>query len=108
MRSGRHRSRPARQWVLDNPLLLAAAIGGLARLLSWLLAPQPGALHAALDLMWRFFGFGFRLAAGWLEQNVSGLPEWLALVLMVLVGLLIHLAGDAIWRMIRAMWRGGR
>ncbi len=98
MRSRAHSSRSFTEMIRDNPFLCAAFLAGLTLAA---LKSDVGS-KAILQTMWTVLGFGFHLTASWPEKLIPSADGWLKLALGIMLGLLVYLIADVVWRQVRS------
>ncbi len=91
---------------IDHPFLILGAIA-LAALaaLTWAEPPGGSVVGPVLENLWRWFGLIFRWSAELVPRMLPDLSSGMNLALVGLLGLLVHLLLDAIWRYLRLMKR---
>jgi apolipoprotein N-acyltransferase len=99
MRSKRRTRVPLRQRVRDNPFLIIALLSGLGLALLLLLEPSAGsALDLVLGFLWETLGLGFHWMGNLVGRLLPDLDLLLARLLTALLGLMLYLIADMLWR----------
>ncbi len=97
MRSRRHRARSPAQWLAQNPFLTVAILAGLS--LAALTAEIGNA--RVMQMAWQTLGYGYHVTADVLSRILSELPDWIAIAMTAVIGTLLYLLLDTIWRRLK-------
>jgi len=94
--------------LLRSPFLTLGALGLLAlALLAVTGLPVETPAGAALVAVLHSLGIAFYVAANALARHAPGIPEWLDVTGVLLLGAATYLAADLVWRRALTRWRAG-
>jgi hypothetical protein len=97
MHSKRHRVRSPTQWLAQNPFLTAAILAGLS--LAALMTETGN--ERVMRMAWQTLGYGYHATADLLSRMLSELPDWITIAMTAVVGTLLYLLLDTIWRRLK-------
>ena len=97
MRSRRHQSMSPGQWLALNPFLAVAIIAGVALAAhTWNIGSEQ-----ITGWLWNVLGYGFHVVGNLLNSILPDLEGWIYIALTAVLGLVLYLLLDALWRRLR-------